>query len=133
MSSAPKKPKLIPIRHNTTLPPVAQTANLVLIILAKAGKNSWSTLITDPEKFANILLTEEQKQLIRDHQYLLSYLATAPVRTVFACPICERFAFIDKAPPPSRCTLTLGCPGKPVKATTTAPRLTATKPVEPRT
>lgn len=111
------------IRHNLTLPPIAQAANLALIIMGAAKVSTWKDLVNHPENRAHLRLTPEQQQLLDDHADLLDSLCRTPLRTIYTCPTCGRFAYIDKAASPTRCNLTLGCSGTPVKATTTAGRL----------
>lgn len=138
-----------PIRHNTALPPVAQAANIALLILGAASQCSWATLVKNPDSYAHIIVSPAQQQLLDDYAYILPYLfkgrkpngakdtESGQTRSLYACPVCGRFAFIDKGAPPARCNLTLGCPGRAVKASTMSPRFTAaaasSAPASPRT
>ena len=117
------------IRHDTTLPPIAQAANLALLILARTRRSTWAKLAADPAAYAEITITPAQQELLDTHLDVISLLATAPARTLYACPTCDRWALIEpKAAPPARCNLTLGCEGRPVKASTVAPRFPKSVP-----
>ena len=109
-------------RHHTDLPEVAQAANLALLILGAAKCSVWADLAITEHAREHLRLTRAQQELLDRHANLLPYLCRTPIRTIFVCPTCNRFAFIDKGTAPTRCTLTLSCDGKPVKAPATAAR-----------
>ena len=121
---AKKGKQIVEIRHNSLLPGPAAAANLALIILSKAGKNTWAELVVDPESYAHIRVGESQRRLLIEFCEILPVLALSPQRSVFACKTCGRWAYIDgKGNVPARCNLSLGCGGSPERATTQQPKL----------
>ena len=79
-------------------------------------------VIADIERFADVLAA----------LYVpLTGVEGAPAaRYLAACPVCGRWLMLSGGTPPTKCSLTLGCPGKPVKASAaTAPKVpTLTSP-----
>ena len=121
--AAPKKKPVRQIRHNTLLPPVAQAANIALLIIGASGKSNWAAVVADPDSHAHVRVTEAQQQLLDDHSGILPIVSKQPAQSVYACPVCGRFAFIGKGAPPAKCNLTLGCSGRTARASTISPRL----------
>ena len=128
---AKKGQQLVAIRHNGSLPGPAAAANLALIILSKASKNTWAELVVDPASYAHLRVSDTQRQLLIEFGEVLPFLARHPMQSVYACPECGRWACIDKTPVPARCSLTLGCPGRPARASSQQPKLEPAGVVEP--
>jgi hypothetical protein len=124
-----KKAEPREIRHDTSLPPIAQAANLALLILARTHRSTWAKLAANPDTYSEVAVSADQQALLDEHLDVIALLATAPARTLYACPACSRWALIEpKAVPPARCNLLLGCEGRPVKASTVAPRFAKQTP-----
>ena len=115
MAKAPKS-----VRHNPDVPPIVAAAQIAMVILTTTKHNVWRDLVLDPASHAAVILTDEQQAILEANRHILPWLQRKPVRTVLACDSCDRFVFTDTASAPARCTLTLGCGGKPVRASTTA-------------
>ncbi len=77
-----------------------------------------------PDNMTGFEITDEQRALIEQHLDVIQYLRVPTDKngdgvTVAACDKCSRFAFLAfSAPSSKKCSLTLGCSGTPVKATT---------------
>lgn len=114
---------IVTIRHNTALPGPAAAANLAMIILGKSSKNTWADLVVDPASYAHLRVSDAQRQLLIEYGEILPFLARKPMQRIYACPECGRWACIDKAPAPARCGLTLGCTGRPERASSQQPKI----------
>lgn len=107
------------VRHDENAPPVAQAAQIALVIMAITRKPDWNAVVADTDcQLDKVELTSEQQRLLEQHREVLPYLTRGGVlRTLFACPSCGRYVFTAGAgTAPARCTMTLGCTGAPVKA-----------------
>ncbi|PPG14380.1 hypothetical protein [Rathayibacter rathayi] len=129
--AAPKRKADRRIVHTPDAPAAVQAVNLALQILKSSGANSWRDLARRPEAHEHIILTDAQQTLLDEHMDVLPYLSIKPMRTIFVCRVCGRLAFADAAPPPARCTITLGCGGSVMKASTVGPRATTVQKVLP--
>jgi hypothetical protein len=119
------------------LPPFAEAASLAMGLLRAAKLAVWSEFY-DAEQQAMILpweviLTEDQLALLDIHQHLFAILRRSlpvvkdpatkaeiepaqPGVTVAVCPVCQRWIALSSGAAPARCTMRVGCGGKPVKA-----------------
>lgn len=111
------------IRHNPNVPGPIQAAQLALVLMQVAKTTNWAGVVADEELATRVELTPEQQQLLEDHRGYLPYLTRGgregTLRSLVACPKCGRTMFIGTASVPSKCQMTLGCEGKPVKAKST--------------
>ncbi|KQO98850.1 hypothetical protein [Leifsonia sp. Leaf264] len=105
--------------------PAFRAAEIALVAIAKNRCETWEELVrtgVEPR------LTDEQLALVREYeQSVVSFLSVqkgAPV-TLTWCKECDKVAFIGTGTVPTKCTLTLGCVGKAVKAGAPAPRTKA--------
>ena len=131
MKRTPAKPAQREIVHDPALPRVAQAAQIALLILASSGRQTWSKLAADPAAQTGITISAAQQDLLDEFLSVIHLLSTAPARTLYCCPVCERWALIDpKDAPPARCSLTFGCQERTVKASTVAPRFPKNVPVD---
>ena len=111
------------LKTSPAAPPMARAASLALGILRAAGVTCWAE-IGDVLPTA-VELTEEERRLLVDHVEILSFLRLAARRpdgtrtqtvTVAVCPDCNEWVLVSSGLGPSRCEMTRGCAGKPVKA-----------------
>lgn len=127
------------------VPPLVQAASITLTLLRHMKANSLDELqdqlygishSADPDydhqfwmKAADLHITEEQDHLLRAFQPILRLLRVSPGISVAVCPVCmtspvspesDATSFhgwqLISSTPPTTCKVTLGCPGKPVKA-----------------
>ena len=121
----PPRKALAPYRLRTSpaAPPMARAASIALGVLRAAGVTRWAEL-GDVLPAAVELLDEEYRLLV-DHVEILSFLRLATrlpdgtrtqAVTVAVCPECGEWVLASSGPAPSRCEMTRGCAGKPVKA-----------------
>lgn len=108
------------------LPRAAAAAGLALAVLIKTKTATWAEGI---EKAAAdgqwpmpiVQLDEDQIDLLDEHREALRLLRTDGARktlvTLAACSDCAAAWLLSAGAPPTRCNLTDGCGGKPVKAT----------------
>lgn len=125
-SSAPAKTKVPTrksIRHNLTAPPVIQAAQIALVLMSAAKTSNWAGVLAEKDLAERVQLTDEQQHLLEEHRGILPYLTRGgregTLRSVIACPVCHRLMFTGTGTAPTRCQMTLGCDGKPVKARST--------------
>jgi len=63
----------------------------------------------------DLVLSDEQLAALRDNAHILALVGhRAPVVSIAMCPDCRRWSLCAE-PPKSKCKLTMGCPGKPVR------------------
>lgn len=104
-------------------PAVVQAASIALAVM-KMTKKPWSQTRLDMP--FGIELTDEQRQLLADHDSVLLHVAPVQVEdvesttSVYACPECGRWAYISAGSPPKTCNLDMWCEGVPVKASVAA-------------
>lgn len=114
------------IRHNTDAPSAVQAAQIALVLMQVAKADSWASVLTSPDLASRVLLTDEQQALLEKHSGILPYLTRGgregTLRSVVACPVCERVMFISTGTAPTKCQMKLGCEGVPVKARSTQER-----------
>lgn len=98
-------------------PRAAQAAGLALALMRAAKASSWQELTGDPGRWTGLELDAEQVDLLNENGGLLTVLRLGDATvTVAVCPTCGRFSLVADTPP-STCSMTVGCAGKPVKAT----------------
>lgn len=97
------------------IPPAFRAVEIALIAIKQNRVNTWAELITsglptrlEPEQLA---LVEREMATVQHIQVTAKKLVTLTY-----CPACYRTAFFGAGTIPSKCTLTFGCTGKPVKA-----------------
>lgn len=110
----------------TLLPvaPVFRAAEIALIAIKQNRCNTWGELVSSGK---DSRLTEEQLGLVNDHMFMVQHLQVTrgePI-TITWCPGCGRIAYVGAGTTPAKCTLTLGCEVKPLKAGAPAPRVKA--------
>ena len=128
------------------VPPLIQAASITLTLLRHMKANSLDELqdqlfgishSADADydhtfflKAADLYLTEEQDHLLGTFQPILRLLRITPGISVAVCPECmsspvapssdptsfHGWQLVGSGQPPTTCKVTLGCPGKPVKA-----------------
>ncbi|MHB1599710.1 MAG: hypothetical protein ACYCXY_12680 [Acidimicrobiales bacterium] len=110
------------LKSNAGAPPLAQAVSIALAVLRAAGARRWDEL--GESLPAAIELSADQHQLLVDHADVLGFLrltqkteeGRSPTVTVAVCPACDEWVLASKGPAPTRCEITRGCTGKPVKA-----------------
>ncbi|HEY8717245.1 hypothetical protein [Pengzhenrongella sp.] len=101
-------------------PPLTQAASLALALLRAAKIRTWAELVVDPAPLAAVSVTPEQMALLNTHAGALTTLRVGPpMVTLAVCPECSRFTIVSGQAATS-CPLTLGCTGKPQRASTAA-------------
>ena len=111
------------LKTNLAAPPTARAASVALGLLRAAGVTRWADM--GDVLPATVEISDEEHRLLVDHVEILSFLRlaarlpdgtrTATV-TVAVCPDCGEWVLVSSGPGPSRCEMTRGCTGKPVKA-----------------
>ena len=108
------------IRHNTSAPEPIQAAQIALVLMQTAKTTNWAGVIADTTLASRVQLTPEQQSLLEKHRGYLPYLTRGgregTLRSLVACTTCGRTMFIGTGTAPSKCQMTLGCEGTPVKA-----------------
>ena len=102
--------------------PLATAVSLALTILRRAKANTWEELgdamaSEDPaavKALQAIDLTDTQLALIGEHANILPLIRLTPPAIPAVCPVCGQFVLVA-AQTPSKCLVTGGCAGKPVK------------------
>lgn len=111
------------IRHNLTAPGPIQAAQIALVLMQVAKSTNWAGVVAETTLAQRVQLTPEQQQLLEEHRGYLPYLTRGgnggTLRSLLACPTCGRTMFIGSASAPSKCQMTLGCEGSPIKAKST--------------
>lgn len=136
MSTARKPPTRYGLTTDPDQPSLVDAASLALGIMRAAKVGTWGELL-DPQTGAitipyEVVLTAPQLALLVEHQHLLTMVQrTMAARTdaegaeispatklvTFAvCPECDRWILMSSGGAPARCTMTVNCPGAPVKA-----------------
>ena len=116
-------------------PPLAQAASLALALLRAAKIPTWTELVDDPAPLAAVSVSPEQLVLLNTHAGSLTSLRVGPpMVTLAVCPVCSRFTIVS-GQAATTCPLTLGCNGRPQRASTAArlkaPPTAKNAPVEP--
>jgi hypothetical protein len=122
--TAAKKPVVrAAIRHNTSAPGVIQAAQIALVLMSRAKSPDWAGVVAETTLAERVELSDEQQALLEKHRGILPYLTRGGgqsiLRSVIACPVCERVMFTTSGSAPARCLMSLGCEGIPVKAKST--------------
>lgn len=111
------------IRHNDSAPGPIQAAQIALVLMQVAKTTNWAGVITDTTLASRVQLTPAQQELLEEHRGYLPYLTRGgregSLRSLVACPACQRAMFIGTGSAPTKCQMTLGCEGSPVKARST--------------
>ena len=111
-------------------PELVQAASLALGLMRATKTSSWGELVTDAARWGDCRVTPAQAQLLDAHQGPLTLLKSgSPALTLAVCPVCNRFTVVAGAAGAS-CPLTLGCPGKPVRASAATRTKPAAKEVD---
>jgi len=119
-----RRPKRLPSRvfvlHDPEAPTVVQAAQIAFKVMAVAKTDTWRDAANHEHLAALVGLTAQQQRILEDHRQILPFLVRRGATvTVLGCTGCDRWACADsKATASKRCTLTLGCQGTPVKAST---------------
>jgi hypothetical protein len=104
-------------------PPLVAAASLALGLLRVTKTVTWADLVTDPGRLAaaGVEVSPDQVLLLNSHAEELAPLRVGPpMVTLAVCPECARWAVVSGGQPASTCSLTLGCTGKPVRASVAA-------------
>ena len=111
------------IRHNESAPGPIQAAQIALVLMQVAKTTNWQGVVADATLPSRVQLSDEQQQLLEEHSGYLPYLTRGgregTLRSLIACAMCGRTMFIGTGTAPSKCQMTLGCEGTPVKARST--------------
>lgn len=98
-------------------PALAQAASLALALLRTSNADTWASLVADPAPLSAVLINPGQVELLDRFAGELTALRVGPpLITLAVCPECQRYTVVSGGPATS-CPMTLGCAGKPVKAT----------------
>lgn len=111
-----KQPKRFGYTVPDYLPLGVQAASLMMGILRDTKTTHRSQLEAMPD---HIVLSEEQKALLRSHRVITDIIdLKAPTTTIAVCPECQAIYVLAGTAAPARCTmLKEDCGGKPEKAT----------------
>lgn len=132
---APRKPAKIILNALVSAQesPVLQAAELTMQMLKTTKATSLDNLFQSIErkdpavlaKLATLVISDTQLDLIEVHGQNMKLIRNLPTNSLTECPECHAVAAVAGTPP-SKCTLTLACPGKPVKS-----GIGSKSPVEP--
>lgn len=97
------------------IPSAFRAVEIALVAIKQNRVNTWAELMAsglptrlEPEQYA---LVEQELATVQHIQVTAKKLVTLTY-----CPECYRTAFFGAGTMPSKCTLTFGCIGKPIKA-----------------
>lgn len=101
---------------------VAEAVSLAMALLRKCKQNSWSELLSGMESgepvaakaMRNIDLTDEQLETIGQYVPVLELIRIRPAATPCICPVCSAYVLVSDTKT-TKCLVTTGCEGKPVK------------------
>jgi hypothetical protein len=98
--------------------PVPRSFRAVEIALVAIKQNRFETWAELVKSGADPRLTPEQLDLVESELAIVNQIQVTAKKlvTLTYCPVCSRIAFFGVGTMPSKCTLTFGCTGKPVKA-----------------
>ncbi|WP_159600739.1 hypothetical protein, partial [Agromyces humi] len=90
-------------------------AEIALVAIKQNRKNTWSELMASG---IDTRLSPAELDLVNQNLHVVEQLqvTTGAQITVTWCQECDKIAFLAAGAPPAKCTLTLRCPGSPVKA-----------------
>jgi hypothetical protein len=100
-------------------PPLVAAASLALGLLRVTKTATWVELVADPGRLAaaGVEVSPDQVLVLNGFADELAPLRVGPpIVTLAVCPGCARWAVVSSGQPASTCSLTLGCTGKPVRA-----------------
>lgn len=97
--------------------------SLAVAILKKSRSNTWDELLAgmagqEPavmKAFASLELTNSQLDLLGSYVPVLRMISIKPVTVPAICPECGLYILMSTGTVPSKCLVTAGCTGKPVK------------------
>ena len=122
---APRRPAKVILSAlvSTQESPVLKAAELTMQMLKTTKATSLDNLfksIADNDeavlaKLATLVISDIQLDLIEVHGQNMKLVRNLPTNSLTECPICRAVAAVAGTPP-SKCTLTLACGGKPVKS-----------------
>ncbi|MGO1851827.1 MAG: hypothetical protein ACTH0V_00275 [Microbacteriaceae bacterium] len=92
-----------------------RAASIAVQILRSGKLSEWSELADRPDIRARVDLTDEQRACLDMSAPVLQWLSLVPKRLPYRCSACGAIAFYGAANPPSKCVLTIGCGGAPVR------------------
>jgi hypothetical protein len=81
------------------------------VLFAKIAENDELTL----KKLDGLVITDTQLDLMEIYGEDVKFVRCLPTNSLTECPECKAVAIVAGVAP-SKCTLTLGCLGKPVKS-----------------
>lgn len=111
------------LKTNPAAPAMARAASVALGLMRAAGVTRWADI--GDVLPAAVALSVEEHRLLVDHVEILSFLRLAArlpdgtrtqTVTVAVCPDCGEWVLVAGGAGPSRCEMSMGCTGKPVKA-----------------
>lgn len=90
----------------------AKAVSVWLAVLAHAKTDTLANLTGMPD---DLKVTEDQVEALRANAHILAMVGhRGPVVSITVCPECTRWA-LSTEPSKTRCKLTLGCNGRPVR------------------
>lgn len=101
-------------------------ASLAGRIISKSRVATWEQVSGDPSKVSTDLrITPEQAQIIVDHEHVVKHIhikqkgaTDGETQLPAICPECNQwFLITNEGSMPTKCALTRGCTGVPVKVT----------------
>ena len=97
------------------VPAAFRAVEIALVAIKQNRFETWAELV---KSGADTRLTAEQLALVESELATVSQVQVTAKKlvTVTYCPSCGRMAFFGVGTMPSKCTLSFGCAGKPVKA-----------------
>jgi hypothetical protein len=110
------------LEANKDLPELARAVSLALGVLRHAKVHAWSELGSMMP--VGLELTQGQYDLMIAHAQYLGFIRfgtpvgkeKSPTVTVAVCPKCDGWILMSSGAAPSKCKITLGCTGTPMKA-----------------
>lgn len=101
------------------------SVSLAVAILKKCRINTWDELLAamaDSEAFvvktfSGLELGNSQLELLGAFTPVLQTISIKPVTIPAICPVCGLYVLLGTGTVPSKCLVTAGCTGKPVKPT----------------
>lgn len=123
----PKLTALVTVKET----PALQAAELVTALLKHTRTRSLAHMYelieaTDPgvlTKLETIVLTEAQLILIEMNGNNVDFLRNLPTTSLSECGGCGKTSVIGSGAPSAKCSLTIGCTGRPTKSSAASKRL----------
>lgn len=102
--------------NDPAAPDLAQAASLALALMRATKAKTWAAVVANPAPLAEFVIDPELAVLLNRFGGELTHLVIGPpLVTLAVCPACARWAIVS-GQPATTCPMTLGCGGKPVKA-----------------